>query len=134
MSTKAEPLQGEALMASLTVKDLEKSAAWYTGVVGFTEVRRTERDGKLRSIAVQAGNVRINLNQDDGARGWERVKGEGFSFTVSVTQSVDAVAAHIKAHGGTLDTEPADMPWGVRAFRIRDPDGYKWSVSRPLNA
>jgi uncharacterized glyoxalase superfamily protein PhnB len=28
-----------------------------------------------------------------------------------------------------LETEPADMPWGARVFRLVDPDGYKLSIS-----
>ena len=36
--TRAEPqsLRGSNLQASLTVKDLQKSLAWYTDVLGFT--------------------------------------------------------------------------------------------------
>jgi len=26
--------------------------------------------------------------------------------------------------------EPKDMPWGARVFRVVDPDGFKWSVSK----
>ncbi len=81
-------------------------------VVGFTVSRRIERDGKLRGVAVQAGDVRIILNQDDGAKGWDRVKGQGMSFQISTTQNVDAVAKRILERGGALEMEPKDMPWG----------------------
>ncbi|MFI5311650.1 MAG: hypothetical protein ACHQQ3_10475 [Gemmatimonadales bacterium] len=30
---------------------------------------------------------------------------------------------------GTLDTEPTTMPHGVRAFRLRDPSGFRFSIS-----
>jgi uncharacterized glyoxalase superfamily protein PhnB len=26
--------------------------------------------------------------------------------------------------GGTLASEPTDMPWGQRVFRVKDPDGF----------
>ena len=129
MSSTPEPLQGQSLQASLTVKDLDKSLAWYVEVVGFTVSRRIERDGKLRGVAVQAGDVRIILNQDDGAKGWDRVKGQGMSFQISTTQNVDAVAKRILERGGALETEPKDMPWGARVFRVRDPDGFRWTIS-----
>jgi uncharacterized glyoxalase superfamily protein PhnB len=119
---------------SLTVKDLQKSLVWYRDVVGFTEDRRIEREGKLRGVSLRAGDARIAINQDDGAKGWERVKGEGFSLSITTTQSIDACARGIKERGGTLDTEPADMPWGVRMFRLRDPDGYKFGISSPRPA
>ena len=116
------------LRSSLTVKDLAKSLHWYHEVVGFGVANKYERDGKLNAVRVQAGDVQLLLNQDDGKKGWTRVKGEGFSLSV-VTPDVDAVAKHIKAKGGKLETEPADMPWGARMFRLLDPDGYKLSVS-----
>jgi len=127
---RAEPesLRGR-LAVSLTVKDLQKSLAWYTEVVGFTVERTIEREGKVRGYSLVAGTVRLGINQDDGAKGWERVKGEGFSFNITTDQSVDEIASRIKQRGGTLETEPKDMPWGARVFRLRDPDGYKLAIS-----
>ena len=130
-TTRAEPesLRARTLSASLTVKDLSKSLAWYTDVVGFTVDQKHERDGKLVAASLIAGVVRILIGQDDGAKGWDRVKGEGFSLQFTTAQSVDAVAQRIKDNGGTLDAEPADMPWGVRMFSLRDPDGFKLVIS-----
>jgi uncharacterized glyoxalase superfamily protein PhnB len=125
-----EPLKGVSLQASLTVKDLGKSVIWYTEALGFTVSRRIERDGTLRGVAVQAGEVSIILNQDDGAKGWDRVKGQGMSFQINTTQDIDAIAARVKAHGTALETEPKDMPWGARIFRVHDPDGFRWTISR----
>ena len=129
--TQPESFRARALSISLTVKDLKVSYAWYRDVVGFTLDQEYERDGTLRSVALKAGDVRILLNQDDGAKGWDRKKGEGFSFQFTTVQDVDAVAKRIKDRGGKLDTEPADMPWGVRMFRLLDPDGYKFAISSP---
>jgi uncharacterized glyoxalase superfamily protein PhnB len=128
---RAEPesLRARALSASLTVKDLEKSLAWYRDVVGFTVDQKHERDGKLRAVSLKAGAVRILINQDDGAKGLDRVKGEGFSLQITTAQNIDDIANRIKHAGGTLVSEPADMPWGVRVFRLRDPDGFTFVVS-----
>ncbi|HEY2825855.1 MAG TPA: VOC family protein [Gemmatimonadales bacterium] len=116
------------LKASLTTKDLAKSLEWYHGVVGFAITNKYENEGKLRAASLQAGNIHLLLNQDDGKRGWTRVKGEGFALTF-VTADVDGAAKRIKAKGGKLETEPADMPWGARMFRVLDPDGYKLAIS-----
>jgi uncharacterized glyoxalase superfamily protein PhnB len=124
-----ESLRAGELSASLTVNDLEKSVAWYRDVVGFTIDRKHERDGKLLGVSLKAGLVRILLNQDDGAQGRDRKKGEGFSLQITTSQSIDAIANRIKAAGGTLGSEPADMPWGARVFRLRDPDGFKLVIS-----
>ena len=120
-----ESFRARSLSASLTVKDLAKSLAWYEGIVGFTVDRKHEREGKLVAISLKAGDVRILLNQDNGAKGWDRTKGEGFSLQFTTTQSVDDIAKRIKDLGGTLDTEPTDVPWGARMFRVTDPDGFK---------
>ena len=124
-------LQGTALSVSFTVKDLKASIAWYRDVLGFTVSQEYERDGAVRAAAMTAGLVRILLNQDDGAKGWTRVKGEGFAVQVTTEQSIDAIADRAKANGGTLDLEPTDTPWGARLFRITDPDGFKLSISSP---
>ena len=126
MSDKSsETFTARTLSASLTVKDLPRSVAWYVDVVGFTVDRKYEREGKLMGVALQAGDVRILLNQDDGAKGMDRAKGEGFSLMFTTTQRVDDIAQRIESHGGTLESRPEDMPWGARVFRVRDPDGFK---------
>ena len=102
---------------------------WYSDVVGFSIDRKIEREGKLVAVALRSGNVRMMLNQDNGARGWGRAKGEGFSFMITTEQNIDDVAARIKEKGGSLATEPADTPWGARVFRLEDPDGYRFTVS-----
>lgn len=117
------------LSASLTVNDVEKSLAWYCDVVGFTVDQRYEREGTLRAVALRAGDVRILVGRDDGAKGWDRVKGEGFSLMITTDQNIDDVANGIKERGGTLDLEPVDTPWGARVFRLRDPDGFRLAIS-----
>ena len=101
-STRAETesFQARSLSASLTVKDLERSLAWYHQVVGFTVDRKHEGDGRLRAVSLRAGDVRILISQDDGAKGLDRVKGEGFSLQITTDQNVDEIAKRIKELGG----------------------------------
>lgn len=126
-----EKFRGSAAV-SLTVKDIQKSLSWYLDVLGLGVERSFERDGKLVFAALKAGDVRINLNQDDGAKGWDRTKGLGFSINISVTEDIDAIANRIKASGGKLDSEPVDAPWGARYFALTDPDGYKLGMLKWL--
>ena len=131
---ESESFHASMLSVSLTVKDLGKSLAWYNDVLGFTIDRKIERDGKLRAVALTAGNLRLSINQDDGAKGWDRIKGEGFSLNITTDQNIDKIANQIKEHGGILESEPADMPWGSRLFRLKDPDGFKLAISSPRPA
>jgi uncharacterized glyoxalase superfamily protein PhnB len=126
----AETLDAQSLGASLTVRDLAASLAWYRDVFGFAVDREHRRDDKLIAVSLRAGSVRILINQDNGARGAERIKGEGFSLLLTTTQDIDALANGIKARGGSLESEPADA-WGMRAFRLRDPDGFRFTISTP---
>ena len=126
--TQPESFRARELNASLTVKDVAKSVAWYTNVAGFTLDRNYERDGKLMAAAIKAGDVKIILSQDDGSKGLDRVKGEGFSLQFTTVQDIDELARRIKANGGTLASEPADMH-GARVFRLQDPDGFKLVIS-----
>ena len=123
-----EPLLAQTLGASLTVSDLRKSLTWYRDVVGFTVDREYQREGRLFAVALRAGAVRLLIAQDDGAKGANRVKGEGFSLLLTTGQDVDAIASAIRERGGTLESEPADV-WGARAFRLRDPDGFRLTIS-----
>ena len=129
--TKPESFRARSVSLSLTVKDVKASLAWYRDVVGFTVDQEYERDGKLRSVALKAGDIRFLINQDDGAKGWDRTKGEGFSFMFTTVQDIDTLAKRITDNGGKLESEPADMPWGVRMFRLKDPDGFKFAISSP---
>ncbi len=123
-----ESFSARELSASLTVKDLGTSLAWYTDVLGFTVDRRHEREGNLFAVSLKAGDVRVLITQDTGARGTDRVKGEGFSLMLTTAQNIDDIAARIKERGGTLATEPFDA-FGGRAFRIVDPDGFRFAIS-----
>lgn len=124
-----ETFRARSLNASLTVRDLETSLAWYCDALGFTVDKRHERGGKLFAVSLVAGDVRILLNQDDFSKGKDRPKGEGFSLQIVTTQDIDAIAQRIRDHGGVLASEPADMPWGARVFRVEDPDGFRFAIS-----
>lgn len=126
--------RARTLSASLTVDDLQESLAWYHDVVGFTVDEKHERDGELAAVSLIAGNVRIFINQDDGAEGWDRVKGEGFSLHFTTAQDVDAIAKGIEERGGTLESEPTDMPWGARVFRVQDPNGFMLAISSAIES
>lgn len=127
--TLPESFRGRSLSASLTVKDLRASLDWYRNVMGFTLDQKHERDGKLVAVSLKAGSVRILLGQDDGAKGSDRDKGEGISLMITTAQDIAEYAKGIKQRGGTLDSEPVDTPWGQRMFRLRDPDGFKLTIS-----
>lgn len=127
-SSAPQPLNATTLGASLTATSLETSLAWYRDVLGFTVARTHERDGKMYAASLRAGVVPVLLTQDNGARGSDRAKGEGFSLQFTTTQNIDELARGIQDRGGVLESGPVDI-MGARAFRLRDPDGFKLVIS-----
>lgn len=127
-----ETLRLRLFSPGLTVDDLEKSIAFYTGALGFTTGERWERDGKLQFVMLQAGVCELGLGQDDWAKGRDRKKGEGVRLWCETKQDVDLLAARARAFGARLTEEPEDKPWGVRAFSLDDPDGYHLTFARPI--
>lgn len=129
MSSNTESLVGTSLSASLTVKDVEASMAWYRDVLGFTVAQKYEREGKLRAASLAAGTAKILISQDDGTKGLDRAKGDGMSLQITTAQNIDVIAQRIKAAGGSLEADPVDTPFGTRVFRLKDPDGFKFVIS-----
>jgi catechol 2,3-dioxygenase-like lactoylglutathione lyase family enzyme len=127
---RAEPetFRARTISASLFVKDLDKSLAWYRDKMGFFVEQKFERNGKLTGVSLKAGDVRILISQDDGGTGWDRVKGAGFTLQFTTAQDVDALAESIKQRGGWLESGPESVS-GTRQVRLRDPDGFKLVIS-----
>jgi uncharacterized glyoxalase superfamily protein PhnB len=125
-----DTLVARSLEAALTVRDLVASVAWYRDVAGFAVDREHRRDGRLLAVRVSAGAVNILLVQDDGAKALDRVKGAGFSLQITTEQDVDALAARVRSRGGEFATEPATV-MGTRMFRLRDPDGFLFTIASP---
>jgi len=116
-------LRGVAL--SLTTTDLPRSIAFYRDVLGFVVGDEWRQKGALMGVELHAGAVTFMLNQDDFAKGRDRVKGLGTRFYCSTVQDIDRFASQIKERGGVLDQEPKMTEWGSRVFMISDPDGFK---------
>ena len=113
-----------------TANDAAASIKWYCDVLGFTVKERWEHEGEFRGAQIASGAVTINIGQDDWKLGRDRVKGQGTRIYIMMGPGIDEYAAAIKARGGRLDHEPQDG-WGMRAFSISDPDGFKLTFMTP---
>ena len=120
-----ETLRLRGIAPSLTATDLQRSIAFYRDVLGFMVGDEWREKGVLIGVELHAGAVTFMLNQDDFAKGRDRLKGVGTRLYCSTAQDIDRFASQIRERGGMLDQEPKDMPWGARVFMISDPDGFK---------
>lgn len=125
-----ESLRLTEVTIGMTVNDIFRSRDWYCDVLGFTVAEEWKWEGRVGGYRLVAGRASVMLNQDDFAKGRDRVKGVGSRFYLSTRQDVDTIAARVRAKGYPLDSEPGDRDWGARDFNVTDPDGYKLTIAK----
>ncbi len=117
------------LHTMLRVGDLERSIAFYTGVLGMRVLRRKDYpEGKFTLAFVgyqdeSAGAV-IELTYNWGVEKYEL--GSGFGHVAIAVEDAYKACEEVKARGGKVAREAGPMKHGgsVIAF-VEDPDGYK---------
>ncbi len=121
------------LHVELFAEDLPRSRDFYARVLGF-EIKKQKPDGyteMARGQALIGLNARGILHPDHPAY---PAPGERVGRAVEIFLTVDDVDAEyqrVVATGWPISTHLTDQPWGLRDFRIVDPDGYYVNVSSP---
>ena len=117
------------LHTMIRVGDLDRSLAFYTGVLGMKVLRRSDYpDGKFTLAFVGYGpeseHAVIELTHNWETKSYEI--GNAFGHVAVEVDDAYAACAEIKQKGGTVVREAGPMKHGttVIAF-VQDPDGYK---------
>jgi lactoylglutathione lyase len=117
------------LHTMLRVGDLEKSIAFYTGVLGMRLLRRKDYpEGKFTLAFVgyrdEAEEAALELTYNWGVDKYEL--GSGYGHVALEVDNAASACADVKAKGGKVTREAGPMKHGttVIAF-VEDPDGYK---------
>jgi lactoylglutathione lyase len=114
------------LHTMIRVADLDRSVAFYTGVLGMTETRRHDvPDGKYTLAFVGFGDgAEIELTYNYGVTEYQQ--GTAFGHLAIAVPDAYAACAAIKEAGGKVTREAGPVKHGttVIAF-VEDPDGYK---------
>ncbi|HEX7337775.1 MAG TPA: VOC family protein [Gemmatimonadales bacterium] len=124
-----ESLRLRSVTPTFTVNDIGRSEAWYRDGLGFYVAERWEEGGRLQGLMLKAGACEFGLSQDDFSKGRDRTKGVGFRLWCTTTQDVDALAARLKAFGGTI-VEPPGNRYDSYGFTAQDPDGFKITITK----
>lgn len=112
-----------ALTPMLQTGDMDRTIAWYRDVLGFSCVRRMG-DGWCR---LEQGGVSLMFMRNDHV-GAPNASATQYIYVDDVAALWDTLKDRVAAEWG-----PEDMPYGMREFAIRDPDGYLLSFGEPLN-
>jgi lactoylglutathione lyase len=117
------------LHTMLRVGDLQRSIDFYTGVMGMTLLRTTDRPQQKYSLAfVGYGDERdgavLELTYNYGVDRYDL--GTAFGHIAIAVDDATAACDRIRAAGGTVTREAGPVQGGttVIAF-VTDPDGYK---------
>ncbi|WP_119067110.1 VOC family protein [Aggregatilinea lenta] len=120
-----------AIIAELTVEDVDYACYWYADLGFEVELKGIEDDDGLQwaSLAHSGRSVwllRRDVSPYKDAEGDPRV-----SLYLQV-EDVDALYAQIDGRGVSMEHPPKNQWYGVREFALRDPDGYRWVINQPI--
>jgi lactoylglutathione lyase len=127
MSTES---QFRMMHTMIRVRDLDRSIAFYTKLLGMKLLRRNEfPEGKFTLAFVgygpEANNTVVELTYN-----WDQAEpydiGDGFGHLALGVRDIYKVCDALKAQGANIPRPPGPMKHGTThiAF-IEDPDGYK---------
>lgn len=118
------------LHTMLRVRDLDKSVAFYTKLLGMKELRRREvPDGKYTLVFVGYGDGG-GIGEIELTHNWDQATpyeiGTGFGHLAVGLPDVYKACEDMKAAGAKITREAGPVKFGttVIAF-VEDPDGYK---------
>jgi glyoxylase I family protein len=116
---------------NIRVADLDRSLAFYGGVLGMREVKRNTRaDGSASLVAMRAGNCVVFLQPSPGYRAPADDKDSGLDhYSLEIeAQDPEALAAYLRSNNVHIVTGPAKR-WGGHgdgtSIYVHDPDGHE---------
>ena len=128
---------GSTVVPSVRYKDAHAAIAWLVDVLGFDKHAVYEGpDGTVAHAQLTFGATGMVM-LGSAANASERpewnalpsdIGGRVTSPLYLVVKDCDPLHAKAKAAGADFVQEMATMDYGGRAFTVRDPEGYMWSV------
>ena len=120
----------------LSITDATKAVEYYANVFGLApSVLLKMPDGRVMHCEFRVGNARFFLSEELPEHGGTSSPARLAATTVAIhlyVEDCDALVQRMKHNGATVLMEPADMFWGERFGRVRDPFGHEWAIATQL--
>jgi uncharacterized glyoxalase superfamily protein PhnB len=133
MAVKAIPEGYHSLTPTLIVSDTRKAIAFYEKAFGAESSSLAEGpDGKVMHAEIRIGDSVVMLNDAFPEFGGPAAPSSGANLPCGIhlfVENVDAVWERAVKAGATVTMPLADMFWGDRYGKLRDPFGHSWSVA-----
>lgn len=111
----------------LKVSDMQKSVAFYAGVLGFSVAWRAANDGGGENCMLQAGTTDLLLSTGSHLGGKPQFTGTLYFNMLGVQDFFESIKGKVEL-AWPLET----MDYGQREFGIRDLDGYTLAFAETL--
>jgi PhnB protein len=135
MPTQVRPIpQGyHSVTPYLTLNDAARALDFYKRAFGAQEIARMDGPGgKIGHAEIKIGDSMIMLADEmpggGGCRSPQSLGGTT-SGVVLYVENADAVFNQAVSAGAQVEMPLADMFWGDRYGRLKDPFGHSWSVA-----
>ena len=134
MPTQAKPIpQGfRSVTPYLTLNDCARALDFYKRAFGAQEVMRMDGPGgKIGHAEIKIGDSIIMLSDEmpgSGSRSPQSLGGTTAGVFLYV-ENADAIFQRAISAGAQVESQLADMFWGDRFGRLKDPFGHSWSVA-----
>jgi PhnB protein len=116
----------------LTLNDATRALDFYKRAFGAQEVMRMNGpDGKVAHAEIKIGDSMIMLGDEmpgSGCRSPQSLGGATSGIFLYVDDA-DTVFRQAVSAGAQVESPLADMFWGDRYGRLKDPFGHSWSVA-----
>ena len=131
MSVQAIPKGYHTITPFMTVRDAARAIEFYKQAFGAKERGvMKEPEGKVMHAELVIGDSIIMLADEFpefGSLSPQSTGGSGTGLHIYIEDVDSAFDRAVKA-GATVEMPVADMFWGDRYGKLRDPFGHKWSI------
>ena len=110
----------EKIMPEFPLADVAAGVAYYRDVLGFSVNHQHEG-----FAVMDRDRARILLITKTGQH-------KGIASCYVYVADADALHAELTARGANVEAAPVSRPWGLREFRVFDPEGNVLTLGQPF--